>query len=378
MEVKILNEMINDKHFFELNKIKHKYGPDNLEGLIGILDAIAYEPIGLKNFKGENCVYIPSHCKMSSALVKKLMMPAVAGTIGQPYGRKAMEEEIDTSLKIEKIDVKANKETVYDMNKALDFISKPENIINEDNLYKLYQLAISKQLDETNRLPQGEKYRNDAVYVVGKEVYHQGLPHGLLDEYMSDLLAFINTEGDLPDLLKASIIHFYLAYLHPYFDGNGRMARLLHLWYLVQQGYPSALFYSISKHIEKTVKQYYESFINISENAKITGFTDLTPFINYFNNYVYKEMEKSQAEDSGDTTFEKTLADGLVTQKEKALWDFVAAEYGRKEFSTKMLEKDFGYVAYATVRSFVLKFEDLGLLGSRKYSNRNRYFVKFK
>ena len=37
------------------------------------------------------------------------------------------------------------------------------------------------------------------------------------------------------DLLKAALIHFCLAYLHPWFDGNGRMARLIHLWYLVQQ-----------------------------------------------------------------------------------------------------------------------------------------------
>ena len=44
--------------------------------------------------------------------------------------------------------------------------------------------------------------------------------------------------------------------------------------------------------------------------------------------------------------------------------------YGDAEFSTKQLEKDFGDTAYATIRSFVLKFKKLGLLESTQYGNR--------
>jgi len=49
--------------------------------------------------------------------------------------------------------------------------------------------------------------------------------------------------------------------------------------------------------------------------------------------------------------------------------------YGTDEFSTKQLEKDFGDAAYATIRSFVLKFEELGLLSSTKYGTRNKYRI---
>ena len=59
---------------------------------------------------------------------------------------------------------------------------------------------------------------------------------------MVNLVEFIHQESSMNDLLKAALIHFYIAYLHPWFDGNGRMARLIHLWYLVQQRYSSALF----------------------------------------------------------------------------------------------------------------------------------------
>ena len=47
--------------------------------------------------------------------------------------------------------------------------------------------------------------------------------------------------------------------------------------------------------------------------------------------------------------------------------------YGDAEFSTKQLEKDFGDAAYATIRSFVLKFEKLGLITSTHYGIRMKY-----
>ena len=74
--------------------------------------------------------------------------------------------------------------------------------------------------------------------------------------------------------------------------------------------------------------------------------------------------------------FQTALSHGQVTEKEKALWEFVLSAYGDAEFSTKQLEKDFGNAAYATIRSFVLKFEKLGLLKSTQYGNRVKYAVR--
>ena len=72
---------------------------------------------------------------------------------------------------------------------------------------------------------------------------------------------------------------------------------------------------------------------------------------------------------------EAALARGEGTEKEQALWQFVVSAYGGNEFSTKQLERDFGNAAYATIRSFVLKFEKLGLLRSIKYGNRVKYSI---
>lgn len=57
---------------------------------------------------------------------------------------------------------------------------------------------------------------------------------------------------------------------------------------------------------------------------------------------------------------------------------FCPVRLGSGEFSTKQLKKDFGNAAYATIRSFALKFEDIGLLTSQKYGNRVKYMVARK
>ena len=76
--------------------------------------------------------------------------------------------------------------------------------------------------------------------------------------------------------------------------------------------------------------------------------------------------------------FKQALAKGEVTAKEEQLWQFVVANYGTSPFSTKQLEKDYGNAAYATIRAFVLKFENLGLLSSQSYGNRMKYKIKGK
>ena len=76
------------------------------------------------------------------------------------------------------------------------------------------------------------------------------------------------------------------------------------------------------------------------------------------------------------TQYREAAEAGQVTEKESALWRFVLSHYGSNEFSTKQLERDFGNAAYATIRSFVLKFQAIGLLESAAYWKRIKYRIK--
>lgn len=387
MEATLFAKMLSDQKLTDLKKLGYKYPQADMREFVNLLKSGFYQTLPLKDFHGDPLVYLNNTIQVHLSVAKILLTPRNST---QLYGIKAMEKEIISTFTIENIDFSRDsvrkimagyaptdesENCIYGMKKGLEFISDPNHAITEENIFKLYNTAVGDFLEEEDKLLPGNYYRHDSVYVVGEKVEHTGISWQKLTAYMRDLVAFIHKDSKMNDLLKAALIHFYIAYLHPYFDGNGRMARLIHLWYLAQQGYSSALFVPLSEYINKSRKGYYNAFTLIEENAQISGVLDATPFLVYFIENVYHKLGDALPAPMTANAFDEALAQGKITEKETALWRFVLSAYGDAEFSTKQLEKDFGNAAYATIRGFVLKFEDLGLLRSIKYGNRNKYQV---
>ena len=90
-------------------------------------------------------------------------------------------------------------------------------------------MTVGDFFDEENKLLKGNSYRYDCVHIqdLAGEIAHMGINCDNLPNAMKNFVKFINTNDGMNELVKASIIHFYIAYLHPYFDGNGRMARFV-------------------------------------------------------------------------------------------------------------------------------------------------------
>jgi len=384
MEIKTFTKMLKDKSFADYKKMKYKYGAD-FDAFIKNLEELYYKELPIYDFNGENVVFIENHARISQNAVKLLLREQK-----QNYGIKAAEEEIIATSAIESIDLSRdsvrnilkgmapkdeNETRIMGLKKGLEFIADIDNKINEENLYKLYMMTVGDFLRKEDCLPNGSFYRDDAVYIVGKGVEHTGLNAKKVPEFMNALIKFANAEDDINELIKAAIIHFYLAFIHPYFDGNGRMARLLHLWFLIQRGYRSALFIPFSSRIENSRKAYYDAYTLVEDNKKYSGKIDVTPFVLYFIENVYNKMSEDNASSEVFEAYKDAVKKGKITEKETKLWNFVLSYYGADEFSTKQLEKEFGDAAYATIRGFVLKFEELGLLASVKYGTRVKYKV---
>lgn len=387
MEAGLYAKILSDKSITDLKKLKHKYPDADIKELVELLKTSVYKTLPIIDFAGNSLVYMENVAQVRMNAVKLLLTPQSSN---EAFGFKAMEDEIASTLTIESIDfsrdsvkkilrgyapVDESENRIYGMKKGLDFISDPANAITEQKIHALYDTAIGQYLSGDDKLLPGSFYRHDSVYIVGQKLEHTGLPHNKLPEYMDKFVHFINTENTMNDLLKAAVIHFYIAYLHPYFDGNGRLARLMHLWYLRRQGYSSALFIPFSSYIERSRKDYYNAFTLTEDNVKLSGVLDVTPFIVYFIENVYNKLGGALPQTDLTQTFSKALDDGKITEKEKDLWNFVLSAYSTGEFSTKMLERDFGNAAYATIRAFVLKFEKLGLLNAQKYGNKVKYSI---
>ena len=368
MDAALFARMLSDKKVTNLKKLGYKYPQADIPEFIALLKNGFYKSIPLKDFHGNDLVYLEGTTQVHLSAAKILLTPQNSS---QLYGTKAMEEEIISTFTIENIDFSRDsvrkimagyapddesENRIYGMKKGLEFISDPANKITEETIFKLYETAVGAFLPEEDKLLPGNYYRHDAVYIVGEKLEHTGISWEKLNNCMGDLIGFIQDKTPVNDLLKAALIHFYIAYLHPYFDGNGRMARLLHLWYLVQQGYSSALFIPLSEYVNRSRKGYYDAYTLTKDNAQISGVLDVTPFLVYFIENVYHKLDNALPVPATTAAFDAALAQGKITEKESALWHFVLSAYGTSEFSTKQLEKDFGNAAYATIRGFVLKF----------------------
>lgn len=142
-------------------------------------------------------------------------------------------------------------------------------------------------------------YRDDAagrMQVVSQRgsrtrIHYEAPEAKILPEEMSRFLAWLNRDHKQP-LAAAAIAHLWFLTLHPFEDGNGRIARAITELMLARTEQTSLRFYSLSAQIQKHKKSYYE----ILEKTQ-SGLLDITPWIQWF-----METLENAIKASGDTT----------------------------------------------------------------------------
>ena len=135
---------------------------------------------------------------------------------------------------------------------------------------------------------------------IGRQrVHFEAPPAERLDAEMARLLEWVNAAQPLPDLLKAGIGHLWFVTLHPFDDGNGRMARALGDLLLARADASTQRFYSLSAQIQRERKAYYE----ILERTQ-RGTLDATEWLEWFLAMLLRAMH--QAEHTLDTVLAKT------------------------------------------------------------------------
>jgi len=126
---------------------------------------------------------------------------------------------------------------------------------------------------------------NDEIVITDgfEEIVHVPPTYKNIEERLKKVCAFANTEhlgeeGEIfiHPVVKAIILHFMIAYEHPFSDGNGRTARAIFYWFMLRSGYDFFEYISISKLLKEAPTKYGKSFLytEIDDN-------DLTYFIFY-------------------------------------------------------------------------------------------------
>ena len=135
----------------------------------------------------------------------------------------------------------------------------------------------------------GEIFRKDSVDVTSstQSIVHQGIfPEERIIEEMEKALCILHDE-QMPALIRAAVFHYFFAYIHPFYDGNGRTGRFITVYFLGKHLHPLTTI-RLSVIIKKNQKKYYRLF---EETDSALNRGEMTLFTEEFMQFIAESME---------------------------------------------------------------------------------------
>lgn len=169
-----------------------------------------------------------------------------------------------------------------------------QEALTPELVFELHRMLTASTLDDASaagrlRRP-ADRVRVQDAY---NEVFHDPPAAEELDNRLAAMCDFAN--GRTPNafvhpVLRAIILHFWLAYDHPFVDGNGRCARALFYWSMLRHNYWLCEYLAISQIIRNAPVRYYRAFLYTE-----TDENDLTYFILYHLDVIQKAIDALNA-----------------------------------------------------------------------------------
>lgn len=209
-----------------------------------------------------------------------------------------------------------------------------------------------------------------------QQVLHTPPPADQLPHRMQAMLRFANQGVDdgpfLHPVIRAIALHFWLAYDHPFQDGNGRLARALFYWSMLRHGYWMFEFTSISRYLANAPARYARAFLHTETDGN-----DLTYFIVHqigvilralsdVESYVERKVEQTR-EVERMLTHSTDLNHRQLSLLAHAI-RHPEAEYTIRSHTTSHR------VAYATARADLFRLAELDLLDRRRIGKKTFVF----
>lgn len=248
--------------------------------------------------------------------------------------------------------------------------------LSPELVFQIHRLVTDGTFDDPAAA--GRFRRPDEQRIVGDDfgsVFHDPPPADELPQRMEAMCAFANSEspgGFLHPAVRAIILHFWLAYDHPFVDGNGRTARALFYWAMLHRGYWLFEFISISSILRKAPVKYGRSFLHTE-----TDDNDLTYFI-----ISQTEVIRSAIRELHEYIERKTAEVRQVESHVRALDLFNHRQVGIIRHALKHPGQRYTFkshqtsngIAYQTARTDLLGLCGRGLLDQRR-KGRQQVFV---
>ncbi|MBR5677377.1 MAG: Fic family protein [Paludibacteraceae bacterium] len=212
-------------------------------------------------------------------LVSSIMEEAIASS--QMEGANTTRKVAKEMLRKQQTPENKDQQMILNNYETIRYISEhKDEAFSVPNIKIIHSYISRGTLDDEQM--EGTFRTSDDVVVqnaITGTVVHTPPAFAQIEPMLEDLCAFANDdsmENFIHPIIKAIIIHFMLAYIHPFVDGNGRTARSLFYWYMIKKGYWLTEYLSISRVIYKSKAGYEKAYIYTEADMN-----DISYFIHY-------------------------------------------------------------------------------------------------
>lgn len=184
-----------------------------------------------------------------------------------------------------------NVEGVVEM--MLDATQRYDEPLDQNRIFGWHAALFPTGWSGMHQIAMG-RYRDGEMQVVsgpmGKEMIHFQAPSpNIVKEEMDAFLAWFNQESEIDGVLKAAIAHFWFIIIHPFDDGNGRIARAMSDLLLARSEESPQRFYSLSNQILSEKKGYYAILQKVQHSSG-----DITEWLDWFLNCMYAALMNTE------------------------------------------------------------------------------------
>ena len=309
-------------------------------------------------------------------LVNSIMEEAIASSQmeGASTTRKIAKDMLRKQLK----PINKSQQMIVNNYETISKISHYKQVeFSSERLLDIHRSIANNTLDNPNDV--GVFRKNDEIYVVDGltgAVAHTPPFHTEIDEMINDLCRFANNDDKdnfIHPIIKAIIIHFMLAYIHPFTDGNGRTARSLFYWYMIKKGYWIIEYLSISRIIYTNKKSYEKAYLYVENDNN-----DMSYFIQYHLNVMQKAYDelKNYLQSKNNDQHNLLNFGGVANLNERQRYVLRSIfENKRTSFIPKELATQFN-ITTKTARTDLQNLVEMGYLLAMNINKRAIEYVK--
>ncbi len=228
----------------------------------------------------------------------------------EEYTRKSLIDEVEYTNQIE--GVVSTRKDINDLIKEIENKSKAKNrfegivnkyfllnkeeleINNSSDIRKIYDEMLINEIEAEDKknIPDGRVFRKDTVnvYSTSGNVIHEGLfPEAKIVDYMDKAIDILNNSS-IDILIRVSLFHYFFGFIHPFYDGNGRLNRFISS-YVLSKHFNDIIGFRLSMTIKENLSQYYDAFKFTND---IRNRADISTFVYEFLCIILESYKKTE------------------------------------------------------------------------------------